>query len=159
MSTQSKAIAVIVGLIVGTSVVASLPAQAAITTDAHTAVTMQEKTMTVPDLTISGTIRWINSSTWVALDNAGHRPIGIASVQVMSDRVRVHYDFTAGHVSSVQVTPDEGFASAGVRVGASVGFTYMDIYFYMGTSSTPVNPTLLSKSGANVWITGTFFSD
>jgi len=106
---------------------------------------------------ISGTIRWVNSTTWEPVADAGHTPTGITSVTVLSDRVRVNYDFTAEKVSSFQATPDEAFASADVRVGASVGLTYADIFFYMPAyGSTPVNPALLSKAGANVWLTGWF---
>ncbi len=120
-----------------------------------TAVATEPPVDNTPD--VSGTIRWVSASQWVVLDDAGHVPNGIESVTVTSSYVRVDYDFTATTVSSVQVTPDEGFASSNVRVGASVGLDYMLIYFYMPSSgSTPVNPTLLSKAGANVWITGWF---
>lgn len=105
-----------------------------------------------PDL--SGTIRWVNSTTWVALDDAGHQPTGIDSVELLSNRVRVHYETDIEKVGSCQVTPDEAFASADVRVGASVGLEYLDVYFYMPSyGATPVPPSLLSKAGANVWIT------
>ena len=103
---------------------------------------------------LSGTIRWVNSTTWTVLNDTGHADTGLDYPQLMADRVRVHYDECAQTVGSLQVTPDESFQSAGVRVGASVGLCYADIYFYMGTSTTPVDPSLLSKSGANVWITG-----
>lgn len=113
---------------------------------------------TIPD--VSGTIRWVNNTTWTVLNDAGHTPEGIASVQMMTDRVRVHFTFTATKVSSFQATPDEAFASADVRVGASVSYAYADIYFYMPASgSTPVNPALLSKAGANVWLTGWFITE
>lgn len=106
---------------------------------------------------VSGTIRWVNSTTWTVLDDAGHTPTGIASVQVMADRVRVNYTFTAEKVSSFQATPDESFASADVRVGASVGLSYTDVFFYMPSyGASPVPPKLLSKAGANVWLTGWF---
>jgi len=112
-----------------------------------------------PDRMVSCTIQRVNSTTWAVINNTAHRPLGVLSVVLYSTYVRVNYDFTAVHVSSVQVTPDESFAAPDVRVGTSVGLSYMNIYFYMGTSSTPVDPSLLSTAGANVWITGTFFSD
>ena len=63
--------------------------------------------------------------------------------------------FTAEKVSSLQATPDESFAAANVRVGASVALDHADIFFYMPSyGSRPVPPSLLSKSNANVWITG-----
>lgn len=108
---------------------------------------------------VSGTIRWVDRTHWVALNDAGHVPEGISRVEVRADRVRVYYTFTATKVGSMQVTPDEAFASANVRVGASVGYSYADIFFYMGTSTTPVSPSLLSKRGGNIWITGLFHLD
>jgi hypothetical protein len=105
---------------------------------------------------VSGTVRWVNSSTWVALDDAGHTPTGIASVEVTSSYVKINHDFTASKISSFQATVDEAFASAHVTVGASVGYNYTILRFYMPGSSAPVNPTLLSKFGANVWLTGFF---
>lgn len=103
---------------------------------------------------VSGTIRWVNSTTWTVLNDTGHTPTGISSVQLLPAAVRVNYDFTATKVSSCQVTPDEGFTSIDVRVGASVGFTKLDVYFYtLAGGSTPVNPATLNKANANVWIT------
>lgn len=106
---------------------------------------------------VHGTIRWVDASEWEVLNDTGHEPMGISSVELMSDRVRVHYTFTADKVLSLQATPDEAFASADVRVGASVAVSHADIYFYSPTyGSTPINPALLSKSGANVWLSGWF---
>jgi hypothetical protein len=103
---------------------------------------------------VSGTIRWVNSTTWVALDDAGHEPLGIESVTVFPSFVRVDYDFTADKVGSCQVTPDESFAQSDVRVGTSVGVDYLDVFYFMPSyGSTPVPPSLLSKAAANVWIT------
>ena len=123
--------------------------------------TIEPTVSTTPTLQmVSGTIRWVSSTEWVILDNAAHTPTGLASVTVMADRVRVSYDFTAATVSSLQATSDEAFASADVRVGASVGLNYTDIYFYMPShGSNPVDPRTLSKSWANVWITGWFWVD
>lgn len=114
-----------------------------------------EPTAPTQDL-VSGTIRWVDASTWTVLNDAGHADDGLDWASPLSDRVRVYYDQCHATVGSLQVTPDESFTSAGVRVGASVGLCYADVYFYMGTSATPVNPALLSKAGANVWITGLF---
>lgn len=105
---------------------------------------------------ISGTVRYVNKTTWVVIQDDYHQPSGFGRVEVRSDRLRVYYTFTAQHVSSMQVTPDDAFAAAGVRMGASVGLGYVDIFFYMGASSKPVGPGLLSRKGANVWITGVF---
>jgi len=105
---------------------------------------------------VAGTIRWVSSTSWAALDDAGHTPVGIDSVAVLPDRVRVYYDFTATKVHALHVTPDEAFTSASVRCGASVGLLYADVFCYMPGSTTPVDPALLTKPGGNIWISGTF---
>ncbi len=107
---------------------------------------------------VVGACLWrVSTAKWEALDDNGHAPEGVSAVELIGGtHVRVHYGFTADKVVTFTVTPDEQFAAAGVRCGASVGLCYADIYFYMGTSQTPVNPGLLSRSGANVWIDGRF---
>lgn len=106
---------------------------------------------------VSGTIRWTSPTTWATVDDTAHRSTGIAAVVLYPDHLRVDYTFTATTVSSLQVTPDEAFTSAGVRFGASVGLDHADIYAYMPAyGTTPVNPALLTKAGANVWLTGLF---
>lgn len=112
---------------------------------------------TASSIDIGGTIRWTSATTWTVLNDAGHMSEGIASVQPLADRVRVTYTECGDRVRDMQVTPDEQFASASVRVGASVGLCHADVFFYMGASSTPVNPALLTKAGANVWISGSLF--
>lgn len=104
---------------------------------------------------LSASIRH-TSNGWVAINDAGHTPTGIYQIQTLPTCVRVWYSFTPTTISSVQATPDESFAAAGVRVGASVGLEYVDVFFYMGTSQTPVNPALLTRANANVWLTGWF---
>lgn len=106
----------------------------------------------VNEVSVMGTIRWTSSTSWVALTDAGHQPQGIASVQVLPSRVRVYYETAVSKVGVCSVTPDEGFAATNVRVGASVGLSYLDVFFYQGTSSTPLSPATLSKRGANVWV-------
>jgi hypothetical protein len=105
---------------------------------------------------LSGTVRRMSATSWVALEDVGHTSRGIADVELRSDRVRVHHAFTAWKVSSFQATPDDSFTAAGVRVGASVSYGYTDLLFYMGASQVPVDPSLLSRAGANVWLTGWF---
>lgn len=106
--------------------------------------------------TISGTIRWASPSTWTTVHDAGHEPVGIESIQVLRDRLRVHYTFDAAKVGSVQVTPDEQFTAANVRCGASVGLSYADVFCYMPGSSTPVDPGRLTRKGGNIWVSGLF---
>lgn len=105
---------------------------------------------------VSGVLRWCSSTSWMTVEDAGHESRGIASIELRADRVRVHYSFTAVSVSSVQLSVDDEFAAANVRVGHSVGLSYTDVYFYMGSSSARVNPALLTRAGANVFFTGWF---
>ena len=105
---------------------------------------------------VAGTIRWASPTSWIVLDDAGHAPVGLAYVDVLPDRLRVHYTFTADKINVVHVTPDEAFSAAGVRCGVSVGLSYADVFCYMAGSSTPVDPALLTKAGGNLWISGTF---
>lgn len=104
---------------------------------------------------LSGTIRH-STSGWYVINDAGHQPTGFGTIETLPDRVRIWYAAPVLKVGSVQVTPDESFTAAGVRVGASVGLERMDVFFYMGTSQTPVNPALLTRANANVWVTGWF---
>lgn len=106
-------------------------------------------------LMLSGTIRHA-STGWYAINNASHTPTGIGTIDTLPDRVRVWFAFAPSSISSLQATPDESFTAAGVRVGASVGLEYVDVFFYMGTSQTPVDPRLLTRANANVWLTGWF---
>lgn len=109
--------------------------------------------MSVPNL--SGTIRH-SVTGWYVINDAAHQPTGFGTIETLPDRVRVWYATPVAKVGSVQVTPDESFTAAGVRVGASVGLERMDVFFYMGTSQTPVNPAQLTRANANVWVTGWF---
>lgn len=106
--------------------------------------------------TVAGSIRWQSSTAWAPINDAGHEPVGIARVDLHSTHLRVVYDEPVDKVIACSVTPDEGFTAAGVRVGASVGLTYVAIYAYMGDSSTPVSPATLSRAGANIWLDCTF---
>lgn len=104
---------------------------------------------------LSGTIRWRPDGSWATISDAAHEPVGFGVVECLPDRVRVHYAEPVSVIHSVQVTPDEAFTAAGVRCGASVGLEFLDVQFFMSGAS-PVPPALLSRAGANVWITGHF---
>ncbi|MEV8029283.1 hypothetical protein [Cellulosimicrobium funkei] len=105
---------------------------------------------------IAGTIRWQSPTSWATVHDTGHEPEGIREVQVLRDRVRVHYTFTASKVAALQVTPDESLTAADVRCGASVGLSYSDIFCYLSGQTSPVNPALLTRKGGNIWLAGTF---
>ena len=142
--TQS-AIATAIGITIGATAT-NLPAH-----DPAPVVVEQQATARV-----SGTIRWQSPTTWAPIHDAGHEPVGIKDVQVLRDRLRVRYDFTAAKVVELQVTPDESFTAANVRCGASVGLSYTDVFCYMPGKSTPVDPSLLTRKGGNIWLSGEF---
>ncbi|MBZ2197278.1 hypothetical protein [Occultella gossypii] len=114
-------------------------AAAQATLDASTALTTAET------LSSSGLIRGVSGrnyrlvscalrnpggTTWGVISDATHTSTGVASVETMADRVRVHYDFTGLRVSSLQATTDETITEHGITAGASVGVSYADIYLY-----------------------------
>lgn len=104
---------------------------------------------------IAGSIRYVNATTWALIQDTNHQPTGLASVQYMSDRLRVFFDFETTKVGGINVGPDETMATvSGIRMGSSVGTTYFDIQIYTGTSSTPIDPNTLTNTSANIWITG-----
>lgn len=105
---------------------------------------------------VGGSIRWASKTKWGFIDDATHQPYGVSRVEVRKDRVRIHFDFKATQVRDFDISVDESFASVNVRAGSSVGLSYADVFFYMGSKSKPVNPALLSKAGANVWFSGSF---
>lgn len=76
---------------------------------------------------VSGTIR-NTAGVWAPINDANHRPSGIASVDTFSDRIVINYDFTGRLVSSFQATPDDTLAQLGYAVGASVGLSSTTLY-------------------------------
>ncbi|MGW4784240.1 hypothetical protein [Streptomyces sp. NPDC004230] len=107
---------------------------------------------------ISGTIRNTGSG-WALLDESGHEPSGICAVVTNPDHIEIQHPVGALKVSSVQVTPDETFAAAGLRVGISVGLDLSRIYLYTqaGTLKTPAPPAApvgVVAANGNIWISG-----
>lgn len=102
---------------------------------------------------ISGTLRNTGSG-WAALSNTGHEPSGIAAVETLPDRLRVHYTFTAAKVRGLLVGLDETFASLRLWTGASVGLAYADVLIYNDTGL--VDPSALVSPTGNLWLAGRF---
>lgn len=76
---------------------------------------------------VSGALRKVNG-TWGLIDDTGHTPSGITSVEDKGTYLRIHYGFTAKKVSSLTVTPDESYNRLGYSFGASVGLDGSSIY-------------------------------
>lgn len=84
------------------------------------------------------------------INDAGHVPSGVTSVQTYTDRIVINYSFTATKVISAHTTPDETLARRGYAMGPSVGLSAMTIYVgqpgmadYVTTNGT----TLTSLNG------------
>lgn len=102
---------------------------------------------------ISCAIRRVSPTAWQIIDDARHSPTGVKSIAIVNKNcLKLTYSFTATKVSSFQVSPDEVFACASLRVGASVGLAYAYIYCYL-SGSTKVNPGNLTAPGGNLWVT------
>ena len=98
-----------------------------------------------------------NGTTFEALDDAGHTPVGISGVTVGADSITVNFSFTALSVGSASCTPDETMARLGYQFGASVGLSSMVIYAaqpggfadylsYNGSAWTSLNGFITSVS-------------
>lgn len=116
-------------------------------------------------LEIMGTISRGSSGTgtWAPLSDSGHTPLGFGSISKGTDFLRIYYGFNAKKVVTFSATLDESFSgsSAKIAVGASVGLTYADLYFYFhnGTGTPPPqDPNALTTPNGNVWIHGVFLS-
>lgn len=92
------------------------------------------------------------ASGWAVLDDAGHAPWGVASVEVLSDRVRIHYTQPQAQLAVVQATADETYVRQGIAVGVSAALDHADLFFARGT--TPLAPSSVLYSGSNVWLSG-----
>ena len=65
---------------------------------------------------------------WTMLDNDGHSPISVESVEGNSpDTVTIRFP-KYSKVNSLVCTPDETLAAAGIKCGASVGLDYATIH-------------------------------
>ncbi|QOP66800.1 minor tail protein [Arthrobacter phage Odyssey395] len=98
-----------------------------------------------------------NGTTFEALDDAGHTPIGISSVTVGADSITVNFSFTAATVGAASCVPDETLSRLGYQFGASVGLSSMVIYAsqpggfadylsYNGSAWTSLNGFITSVS-------------
>ena len=76
---------------------------------------------------VAGVLRY-DGTQWTILNNEGHIPINITGISGNSpDSVTIEFPKYA-KVNSIVVTPDETFAAAGIKCGASVGVDYATIY-------------------------------
>lgn len=64
---------------------------------------------------------------WSILDDAGHSPLNVISVEQYDDRVRVNYSFTANKIKSFIAVPDDVLNKTGFVFGGDVGLSYANI--------------------------------
>lgn len=76
---------------------------------------------------IGGIVRQDNANQWFVQNDADHKSVGIHSVEVLNNKLRVNYDITAKNVITLTMTPDDALLKRGyVVAGASVGLTAAD---------------------------------
>lgn len=84
------------------------------------------------------------------IDDAGHYPSGVSSIETYDDRIVVNYSFTAAKVITASAVPDETLARQGFTVGPSVGTSSMTLYVGQpgaGDYVTTTGTTLTSLTG------------
>lgn len=112
--------------------------------------TISSATGNQPD--VAAVLRCTGGS-WGVIDDAGHAPVGVASVETLRDRVRVHYAAPL-QILSANSDMDEQYVRYGVNVGSSVGTSYTDLFFVKDTGATPrpyLNPASICYAYSNVW--------
>lgn len=96
-------------------------------------------------------------SGWFAINDADHKPLGVASVTNNGNSITVNFNFTAKTVRFFIVGVDETFAvNRALVCGASVGLTYATIMCSQYGNAGAVNPALLTDPGSNLWVHGEF---
>lgn len=100
---------------------------------------------------VAGVIRCDPSdNTWYVEENVNHASTGIASVETLSDRLRVHYTFSAGYTVSFSASQDATYSQVGIIAGGAVGPASADILIGQnGAAITPLE--------ACAYPTGNFF--
>lgn len=75
---------------------------------------------------VAGVIR-NSGSGWEFINDANHRPTGMASVSQDATSIEIDFSFTGTRVAGVVVCPDEGLAGK-IHIGPSVGLGDMTLY-------------------------------
>jgi hypothetical protein len=109
---------------------------------------------------VAGTLR-NDGNGWYALVDEDHTPINIVAVESSRTGIRLELAFTAKHVITFMVLPDEVLAPAGYVFGASVGLATVDISLartsLLGTwRRSPGSVTTMRYPWSNIWFYGLF---
>jgi hypothetical protein len=93
-------------------------------------VMYENKIYSTKDVNISpvgGVIRQNNAGQWFVQNDVDHKSVGISSVGIVNNKLRVNYDITAKNVITLTMTPDDAMLKRGyVVAGASVGLSAAD---------------------------------
>lgn len=65
---------------------------------------------------------------WAVIDDEGHTPVGVASVETFADRIVVNFAESYSEILTAYATTDETLASKGYTCGPSVGLSSMTIW-------------------------------
>lgn len=73
---------------------------------------------------------------WIILNDSGHQPLNVQSVQINGDRLQINHDMDASKVIAFNISPDETFSRFGIHAGASVGLDTSLVSFAIDTTAT-----------------------
>lgn len=105
---------------------------------------------------VGGTIRRNADGSWATIEDSAHVSTGISHVEVLADRLRLHYSQSMYKIITFHTDGDEVFKASHIEPGPSVGLDYADIFLYKAGSATPISPNSISNQYANIWISGYF---
>lgn len=96
---------------------------------------------------------------WVALNNRGHKPVGVSKVYCnpKSGSVIVRFSTSFTRIYSSAITVDETYVVKGIAAGGSVGFRYVGIRLAKNgrfVRCTDWNRLMYARSNIWVMITG-----
>lgn len=101
---------------------------------------------------VAGALRKRNGE-WIIIDDEGHTPSNIVSIQDRGNDLRISYGFEASKVGTLVCTADETYTSQGYSFGASVGLSGATIWI-MNTKQVPSGGYLAYSGGEWTFATG-----
>lgn len=107
---------------------------------------------------VAGALRSEDDRGWYIIDDKGHSPVNVKSVEVKSGAIVVNYSFKGKKINSFVAAPDESFALNGFIVGASVTNEKAEIYVsrIKNGRAVPVDAATIRSKRGNIWFYGLF---
>jgi hypothetical protein len=87
---------------------------------------------------------------WYILDDSGHTPFNIASVEQNSTFITIYYESPMEDIHWSNVDADESLVIMDIQPGASVGRENAKIY--LAKDGKIVNPSDIKSPLANIWV-------